>query len=77
MLTIEPHNRASLDDLLKSKWVTNNNKEIISCQTLDENDQDRQGFGNIKRLITKTGSYSNLLSKKENKSNKNKDDFLL
>lgn len=51
ILVKEPEKRATLDQIIKSNWVTNKSKEVIESQNveLDTSDKNglRNGFGNL------------------------------
>ena len=55
ILVKEPEKRATLDQIIKSNWVTNKSKEVIESQNveLDTSDKNglRNGFGNLSRLL--------------------------
>jgi hypothetical protein len=53
MLKINENERASLSDIIKSDWVTNNGTEIINFDGKEENDSNSPNdkFGNINRLL--------------------------
>ena len=55
MLDKDQENRASLDDMLQSDWVTNGNTVVVEFDVeTDEVDEKgtRKGFGHINRLLT-------------------------
>lgn len=54
MLIKDPNERATLDDILKDDWVTNQGKETIQLNEAEYDDLDntgKKGFGNLKRLL--------------------------
>ena len=58
ILEIDPDKRATIEDIKNSKWVTNNGQKEIDLTNIEFDRFDKlgvkSGFGNIKRLISKT-----------------------
>ena len=50
MLNKNPEKRISLEDILVHDWVTNNGKQKINIELIEEYKDGKEGFGNIKRL---------------------------
>ena len=60
MLTKDIEERATLEDIVHSPWVTNDGKQQIELQQFEEENCNEKGksFGNISRLLKMKCSFS-------------------
>lgn len=57
MLTIDQNERATLDDIINSNWVTNYQKENLRIGQNKDEDHALDDFGNLDRLINTQGFH--------------------
>jgi len=75
MLTKNPEDRMTIEEILKDDWVTNLGEEVIDIKEVEHDELDKtgkKGFGNLKRLLKSKalgqGNTSKALVKKTSAS---------